>query len=51
MSTDGEDHWGESDEASADEGESAREFFERFAWQGVTVDPATTRAADFLAQL
>jgi hypothetical protein len=53
MTMDGDDQWGASDheERSVDERASAREFFERFAWDGVWVDPATTRAAEYLAQL
>jgi hypothetical protein len=53
MTMDGDDQWGASDrdERSVDEHASAREFFERFAWDGVWVDPATTRAAEYLQQL
>jgi hypothetical protein len=54
MTMDDNDQWGVSDhdqERSVDEWASAREFFERFAWDGVWLDPATTRAADYLAQL
>lgn len=55
MTMEHDDHWGENDEDSREralrEAMTVREFFDRFAWSGVEIDPATTRAAEYLQLL
>lgn len=46
-----DDRWSDDEPLEVDLSQSAREFFARFAWDGVEVDPQCTPARAFLAFL